>query len=59
MAVKVKSFWPVQCHHSVIDAINKQSDEVINVRNKAFLLVTYDFSTHYTNIQHNKPSKTQ
>lgn len=45
----VKTFWPIQNNQIVIDAINKT-----NSRNKAMSLSTFDFSTLYTKIPHQK-----
>ena len=46
---KVKSFWPVQNNQPAIDVSEK-----LNSRNKVLSITTYDFSTPYTNIPHNK-----
>ena len=45
----VKSFWVVQNNQPVIDAIHK-----INNRNKTSSISTFDFSTLYTKIPHDK-----
>ena len=45
----VKSFWVVQNNKPVIDAIHK-----LNHRNKASSIATFDFSTLYTKIPHDK-----
>ena len=45
----VKTFWTVQNNKPVIDSINK-----LNKRNKACRVSTFDFSTLYTKIPHNK-----
>ena len=45
----VKPFWPVHDSQTVTDAINKPK-----VRNKALSIITYDFSSLYTNMQYNK-----
>ena len=45
----VKTFWVVQDKQPIIDAIHK-----INKRRNAKSITTYDFSTLYTNIPHNK-----
>jgi hypothetical protein len=44
-----KNFWVVKNKNLVIEALNKLSD-----RNKAKTVATYDFSTLYTNIPHDK-----
>lgn len=41
--------WPGQKNQPVIDAIKKAIS-----KNKALPIVTYDFSTFYTNIPHNR-----
>ena len=45
----VKTFWVIQNNQSVIDSINK-----LNRRNSAKSLKTFDFSTLYTKIPHQK-----
>ena len=45
----VKTFWPVQSSESVIDIIN-----ILNARNRAISVSTFEFSTLYTNIPHHK-----
>ena len=45
----VKSFWPIQDNSSVIKNINK-----LNTRNRAKSITTFDFSTLYTSIPHDK-----
>ena len=44
-----KSFWLVLNNQLFIDAMKK-----LNSRNKALSIATYEFSTHYMNIPHNK-----
>ena len=45
----VKSFWPIQNNIQVIDSIKK-----LNKRNLAKSITTFDFSTLYTSIPHDK-----
>ena len=45
----INSFWVIQNNSSVIDAINK-----LTKRNAAKSISTFDFSTLYTNIPHDK-----
>ena len=45
----VKSFWPIQDNSKVINSLNR-----INNRSKAKTITTFDFSTLYTSIPHDK-----
>ena len=45
----VNTFWVVQNNKPITDAINK-----LNERNKANSISTFDFSTLYTKLPHNK-----
>ena len=45
----VKTFWTIQNNTPVINSINN-----LNKRNRALSLTTFDFSTLYTNIPHDK-----
>ena len=45
----VKTFWVIENNHDVLNSLNK-----INRKGKANCISTYDFSTLYTKIPHNK-----
>ena len=45
----VKQFWCIDSHKDVVDTLNKLND-----KKEAKTISTYDFSTLYTNIPHNK-----
>ena len=45
----LKQFWPIDSHNEVVNALDK-----ISSKNKAISISTFDFSTLYTKIPHDK-----
>ena len=45
----LKQFWPIDSHDEVVNALNRLSS-----KERAISIATYDFSTLYTKIPHNK-----